>query len=493
MRLSLILPLIAAVGAANAHAQLSFSSSQTLPTGASPDGVQLADFDGDGDADMVVANSDSNFLSMYSNAAGVLSAATSVPMFGEASAVVARDFDGDMDIDLATANGNTDSMSVLLNDGFGGFFTSGNLTAGSNPRHLTAADLDGDGDADLAVVNRDSNDVSLFMNTGGVFAVGGTFGVGSDPRWITAGDFDGDGDVDLAVVNHDSNSVSVHSDGGAATFSMTANLSLLRPNAVEAADLDGDGDLDLAVTQGEMTPLMNDVVVYRNDGLGGFSGAGIFPTGLDPHGVAVFDADGDGDLDLATADADSNAASILENTGNLTFAPAVGVAVGLKPQQVAAADLDGDGAADLVVTNEDSNTVTVLDNQTVLDFNTFGTGCGGTSGVAPSLSGAGSAVPGGAVALTVAGGLPNAAGVLFVGTQQTALSLAPGCTLYVDFAGMIGSGVPMTLGANGSVQLAATLPAPSPLVDVYLQFMAADQGAPNGVFTASNGLKMSIH
>ena len=43
-------------------AQLSFSAGASLPTGLSPKAIVAGDLDGDGDADMVVANSDANFL-----------------------------------------------------------------------------------------------------------------------------------------------------------------------------------------------------------------------------------------------------------------------------------------------------------------------------------------------------------------------------------------------------------------------------------------------
>jgi hypothetical protein len=68
---------------------------------------------------------------------------------------------------------------------------------------------------------------------------------------------------------------------------------------------------------------------------------------------------GQGYLDLATADIDSDTASIRMNDGNGVFTGSGAVAVGNGPESIALGDLDGDGDLDLVTSNVDGDTVSV--------------------------------------------------------------------------------------------------------------------------------------
>ena len=470
-----------------ASAQLSFVSAGNSATGQDPESSALADVDGDGDLDIIVANGDSNFLTLMLNNGGSFTA-SNIGISGQASGVVAADLDGDGDMDLATANGNTNSTSILLNNGAGGFAQTAVLPAGAKPRHLCAADFDGDLDVDLAVVNRDSNNVSLFSNSGAAtFTASGTLAVGADPRFISAGDLDGDGDADLAVTNHDGNSVSLFTNVSG-VFSASSSLLITRPNAVVMADVDGDGDRDLLVSVGHGG--VNNVTVFTNSG-GLFAQTGAFNTGLDPQEIAAFDADGDGDLDVATANAGSNNVSLLENTGVGTFLPAVTVAASTKASGCSAGDLDGDLSPDLVIANSDANNVTLLINQHQLSgFSTYGSGCAGSLGV-PAFSGSGAVVGGGAVSLTLTNALQNSTALLFMGTQQVALALPGGCTLLAGGT-LILPGLALPVDGTGSLTVGGNLPATLPSGALFFQMIVVDGGAANGQFAVSNGVKMTL-
>jgi hypothetical protein len=128
--------------------------------------------------------------------------------------IVSSDFDGDGNADLAVANSGGASVSVLLGDGSGGFAGAPGspVTGLSGPIGLAAADLDGDGTTDLAVANSTANTLSVLLGDGaGGFApqAGSPYTVGSGPRSVAVGDFDGDGAPDLAVANAGDNTVSV--------------------------------------------------------------------------------------------------------------------------------------------------------------------------------------------------------------------------------------------------------------------------------------------
>ena len=80
--------------------------------------------------------------------------------------VFAADLDGDGDADLAVANVESDNVSVLKNNGDGTFAAAISYPAGFSSSSVFAADLDGDEDADLAVTVPTSYRISILINCG---------------------------------------------------------------------------------------------------------------------------------------------------------------------------------------------------------------------------------------------------------------------------------------------------------------------------------------
>ena len=96
--------------------------------------------------------------------------------------VALADLDGDGDADMAVANYISDDVSVLLNRGDGTFDAQQRFPAGDGPRSVALGDLDGDGDTDMAVANFDSDDVSVLLNRGdGTFDAQQRFAAGDQP------------------------------------------------------------------------------------------------------------------------------------------------------------------------------------------------------------------------------------------------------------------------------------------------------------------------
>src|SRR5258706_555241 len=67
--------------------------------------------------------------------------------------VTAADFNGDGKADLAVAASFRNTVSVLLNNGNGTFAAKVDYGTGSFPHSVTTADFNGDGKVDLAVAN----------------------------------------------------------------------------------------------------------------------------------------------------------------------------------------------------------------------------------------------------------------------------------------------------------------------------------------------------
>ena len=298
---------------------------------------------------------------------------------------VAADFDRDGDLDLVTANRSSNNISVLLNAGDANFLLSNNYEIGSQPETVFAADLDNDGDIDLAAANRITpGSVRILLNYGdGTFDVQPSFpSNGNEPGSICAADLDGDSDLDLIIGND--GTVSIFFNNGDATFIFEANYSIAGGASVNAADLDNDGDLDL--TGGLWAN--NAIFVLMNNGDGSFGSLSTYPVGVGPAFVKAADLNGDGYLDLCSTNHYDQTASILMNNGNGTFATHATYNVGVAPYIAFPADLDSDGDLDLTVQNREDDNVSVLLNHgdgTFADQQLFSTGDGPINVLAADL------------------------------------------------------------------------------------------------------------
>ncbi len=357
-------------------------ASYSIGSNAEPFGVAAGDVDGDGNADIVVANAGSDGSEfpppelpgvvsvLIADGAGAFAAAVQYPLGpdqGRAEGIALGDITGDGHVDIVVSRPIANGVSVLAGDGSGAFGGASLYPVSVGPAPVALADATGDGKLDVIAANAVSANVSILPGDGaGAIGYANRHAAGGYPHSVVAVDLNDDGIPDIATANLMGSDVSVLLADGSGGYAPAVHYTVGdSPTWIVAGDVDGDGHTDLVTADlGGGT-----VSILRGDGSGAFAAATSFSVGgtfESPYAVALGDANNDGKLDIATANTNISNESIsyLEGNGDGTFAPAVLLPIGdanyYSPQSVLLTDVTGDGNADIVTANLGADNVSVL-------------------------------------------------------------------------------------------------------------------------------------
>ena len=285
------------------------------------------------------------------------------------SNVAIADLDGDGIADVIVADALKNRVTWIRQAPIG-TFTERPLGDVSAPAHVTVVDLDRDGDLDIVVASLGV----LFPNNARIGAVlvlenAGVEGftkrvIASEVARVadvSAGDLDGDGDLDLAVAHfgYDDGETRWMENRGNWRFESHVLQRLSGPINALIADIDKDGDRDIVSL---VSQEWEEVYAFVNDGRGRFAPVLLYGASNEDFGsswISLADLDGDGDLDVVYSNGDAfdyapsegrvwNGVQWLENQGGVKFVyhRLADLAGASSPQ---AADFDGDGDMDIVV------------------------------------------------------------------------------------------------------------------------------------------------
>jgi Bacterial Ig-like domain (group 3)/FG-GAP-like repeat/FG-GAP repeat len=375
----------------------------TYPAGQYPDAVAVADLNGDGHPDLVVANgcltssncNQSGVSVLFGNGDGIFQAPVAYETGGaDATSIAVADLNGDGHPDVVIANdcGNDcseGSVGVLLGNADGTLQPAVIYsTGGSSPSSVAIGDLNGDGHPDLVVANWESHLIGVLLGKGdGTFQQAVTYDSGYDPDSVVIGDVNHNGHPDLITSNLCQTAgdcplggVSVLIGKGNGSFKSPVTYSSGGSIAFSAGigDVNGDGYPDLVVAT-----IDGEVAVLLGKGNGTFHDPVTYNSGSGGNSVVVRDLNADGHLDLVMNNSADQCnfscggeVSLMLGAGDGTFPTVTGyptggyVGIGVQengnaPNAVAVADVNGDGTPDVVVLNLCSESWTCSDGGNV--------------------------------------------------------------------------------------------------------------------------------
>ncbi|MEZ6015684.1 MAG: VCBS repeat-containing protein [Planctomycetota bacterium] len=315
----------------------------------------LIDFDADGFVDVVRMRRLPNVLEVRRNEGGLrFGELESFPLPSPQFKFDLADFDGDGDVDLLGANPG--AFTVHWNEGAAGFVADAPLMTCGSLGPIRAADLDRDGRTDLIWACNTGQRLLVFFNEGlRVFSAAQAISLPANPQHMELADVDGDSQLDIVVASENATLHVVHNLGARvfapAALSVTSGPAV----ALDVSDIDGDGDVDFATVEeatGRVTVSLNVA--------GHVASAVVLETGDVAHGVAIGDVDGDGVADIAVTGNEEAAVRVLRGLGGTAFMPPTVHPAGLNPSELTLLDLDHDGDDEAFVRNDRSYFTSIL-------------------------------------------------------------------------------------------------------------------------------------
>ncbi len=354
-------------------------------------GIDVSDFDGDGDLDILGTNLYDDKLFMVPNidGQGTFGAVQILKTLDQVRFVkhIDMDNDGDKDLLYECFGNNGQSIGYYENTNQPNNYTILHIINNESMNvihNIQVADLDNDGYPDIFY--RFLTFLGWIKNNGAVSFSPLTVISTQTAEYYSydIGDIDNDGDFDLVGYIDDNvgNKILLYKlNDGLGNFGADQIIrqNLTEIKAIKLADIDNDSKLDLivAIRNANSSEYYSDLIWYKNAGLNGFTNMPVLDLKVRMISeISTFDLNNDGKNDIITC-SHSNRTTTYQNNGSGTFGAAkYPAAASMQASSVVAGDVDGDGDIDVVTTSKDDgkiywykNTDNIYGNQIVVNHN----------------------------------------------------------------------------------------------------------------------------
>ena len=252
---------------------ISFNTRVDFTSGSNPQRVAIFDVDGDGKPEILAVNSTSYTVRVFINSgpSGVINSSTFstsivLPTGENPNGIAVADLDGDGKIDVAVSNYNNATVYVYRNTsnpGVPSFSSSVGFITGSNPKDVVLGDMDGDGKQEINTGDVTSDIISILRNISSPGSINtSSFDLKvnyASPTisldGLTMDDISGDGKPDFGIIDSDWDIYVVRNTNvpgtiSASQFQSIANIDIFASgynanNNLIFCDIDGDNKKEL--------------------------------------------------------------------------------------------------------------------------------------------------------------------------------------------------------------------------------------------------------
>lgn len=346
-----------------------FGNAVSFATSPKPRAVAVGPIDNIFVTDIVTCSSDGGAgkVNVFFGIGGTFQPSGTYNVGSDPHDIALGDFNLDGKQDIVTANTGSNNVTVLLNDGAGGFPVSNPYAAGLSPRSIAVTDFNLDGKPDLALASAASG-LNLLLNNGdGSFAPPVNFAMGQNPFGVAAGHFNSDGLIDVATANNGDGTISVRLNQTVPllTFATPTPLPVIsKPRSIAA--FSRFGKPALAVTNNDSNnsrvSVLYGVKSFSGDYVGNFGAPTNYPliSGSIAEQVVVGNLGQIGLPSLVVTIPNANRVAILLGNSDDAFQPPFFKEVGLFPRSLTLADFNSDGTLDIGTANRESGTISIL-------------------------------------------------------------------------------------------------------------------------------------